>query len=306
MCKKLYITRSAYYKWLNRETPEKELKDIKLGKIVNEYNEKYGGILGYRRMTMFINRNENKDYKYKRVRRIMKVLDISSSIRRVRKCCTVSNKNDEKADNILNRNFEASKPNEKWTTDVCEFKIPKSDKKLYLSVFIDLYDRSIVSWQISYQNNNILVFETFDKAIEANPNAQLLFHSDRGFQYTSPAFKNKLEKQGIQQSMSRVACCLDNAVSEGLWGIFREEMYKLYDIYDEESLISAIENYINFYNNHRYQERYDSKSPMEIRLEALQSDTPKFYPIPVNKRIEKYKASLALKNPTEITSIGQI
>ena len=290
MCKKLYITRSAYYKWLNRETPEKELKDIKLGKIVNEYNEKYGGILGYRRMTMFINRNENKDYKYKRVR----------------KCCTVSNKNDEKADNILNRNFEASKPNEKWTTDVCEFKIPKSDKKLYLSVFIDLYDRSIVSWQISYQNNNILVFETFDKAIEANPNAQLLFHSDRGFQYTSPAFKNKLEKQGIQQSMSRVACCLDNAVSEGLWGIFREEMYKLYDIYDEESLISAIENYINFYNNHRYQERYDSKSPMEIRLEALQSDTPKFYPIPVNKRIEKYKASLALKNPTEITSIGQI
>ena len=169
MCRKLEISRAAYYKWLNRDIPVKELEDMKIAGKIEERHERYGGILGYRRMTIFLNREEGTDYKPKRIRRIMRITGIHSSIRRVRNCCTVSNKKDQKADNLLGRNFEASAPNEKWTTDVTEFKVPGGKGKIYLSAFMDLYDRSIVSWAVSGHNDNNLVIDTFREAIAANP-----------------------------------------------------------------------------------------------------------------------------------------
>lgn len=308
MCKELDVSRAAYYKWCNHKPSEQELDDIDLGNKIKEMHEKYHGILGYRRMTIFLNRKFDKNYSKKRVHRIMNILDIHSSIRRVRNCCTVSNKSDQKADNVLKRNFEASAPNEKWATDVTEFKVPNSKDKLYLSAFIDLYDRSIVSWVISNRNDNKLVFDTFNKAIETYPNAIPLLHSDRGYQYTSPSFKSLLQKQGMTQSMSRVACCIDNGPTEALWGIIKCEMYKLYDFDDEKSLIEAIEKYIHFYNYERYQERFDSKTPMEVRNEALRTEKPIIYPIAFNPRIAKYKANLALlsakENPVSIMPTG--
>lgn len=149
MCKRLGVKRSAYYKWLNRSITANEQEDMKLAEIIMEYHQKYGGILGYRRMRIFINRKYNKHYNTKRVRRIMRILGIHSAIRGKRTCCTVSNKLNQKAENILHREFEASGPNEKWTTDVTEFKVPHSQEKLYLSAFFDLYDRSIIAWSIS-------------------------------------------------------------------------------------------------------------------------------------------------------------
>ena len=292
MCKQLDIQRSAYYKWLKRPIPTNEQENMELGEIVKKYHKKYGGILGYRRMRMFINRNYKKNYNIKRIRRIMNILGIHSEIRRVRTCCTVSNKTDQKAENILHREFEASAPNEKWTTDVTEFKVPHSTEKLYLSAFLDLYDRSIVAWVISSRNDNMLVQGTFNQAVMQNPEAHPLFHSDRGYQYTSPSFQNKLKEYGMIQSMSRVACCLDNGPTEGLWGIIKTEMYQMYEINDKVSLIQAIRNYIDFYNHHRYQERFDSKTPMEVRTEAIHSKKPKQYPIVFNPRIAKYKESL--------------
>ena len=308
MCRKLEISRAAYYKWLNRDIPVKELEDIEIAGKIEERHERYGGILGYRRMTIFLNREEGTDYKPKRIRRIMRITGIHSSIRRVRNCCTVSNKKDQKADNLLGRNFEASAPNEKWTTDVTEFKIPGGKGKIYLSAFMDLYDRSIVSWAVSGHNDNNLVFDTFREAIAANPDAKPLFHSDRGFQYTSPVFQHMIDVQGMKQSMSRVACCLDNGPQEAFWGIVKTEMPKLFEYHDRTTLIQAIGRYIDFYNNERYQERYDCKTPMEVRAEALQVKTPVLYPIPVNHRIEKYKQYLedlrTSKNPTGLSPIG--
>lgn len=309
MCKTLNISRASYYKWLNRKIPAKELEDMEIAEKIKEYHERYAGILGYRRMTIFLNRREGTDYRPKRIRRIMGILGIHSSIRRVRKCCTVSNKKDPKADNLLKRNFEASAPNEKWTTDVTEFKIPGESSKLYLSAFMDLYDRSVVTWAVSEHNDNLLVFDTFRQAVAANPDAHPLFHSDRGFQYTSPKFRNILSEQAMTQSMSRVACCIDNGPQEAFWGIIKTEMPKLFEYYDRASLIEAIDKYINFYNNERYQERFDSKTPMEVRTEALQADAPKLYPIPINRRIQNYKQHLAelnaSKNPTGSIPIGQ-
>ena len=133
MCSKLGINRAAYYKWLKRPVPDKEMEDIEIVEKIRKLHKRYGGILGYRRMTIFLNRKHGTNYNSKRIHRIMRIIGIHSSIRRVRNSCTVSNKKDQKADNLLKRNFEASAPNEKWTTDVTEFRISEEKGKLYLS-----------------------------------------------------------------------------------------------------------------------------------------------------------------------------
>ena len=150
---------------------------------------------------------------------------------------------------------------------------------LYLSAILDLYDRSVVSHVISRRNDNKLVFQTFDKAIASNPDAKPIFHSDRGFQYTGRVFQTKLTNQEMEQSMSRVGRCIDNGPTEGFWGIIKSEMYYLQTFKDEKSLRSAIEKYIHFYNYERFQERFETRTPMEVRTEALNSDTPALYPV---------------------------
>ena len=199
------------------------------------------------------------------------------------------------AENVLKRDFNASSPNEKWVTDVTEFKRYEGPvcHKLYLSAILDLYDRSVVSHVISRRNDNKLVFQTFDKAIANNPDAKPIFHSDRGFQYTGRVFQTKLTNQEMEQSMSRVGRCIDNGPTEGFWGIIKSEMYYLQTFKDEKSLRSAIEKYIHFYNYERFQERFETRTPMEVRTEALNSDAPALYPIPENKRIQKYKEKFA-------------
>ena len=124
----------------------------------------------------------------------MKKLGIHSAIRKKKKKYTYA-KPDETAENILQRDFYATAPNQKWATDVTEFKVPGEAKKLYLSAIIDLNDRYPVSYVISTRNDNRLVFKTFDMAIESNPSARPVFHSDRGFQYTSKMFKKKLKNK---------------------------------------------------------------------------------------------------------------
>lgn len=288
MCKELEISRAAYYKWIHREIPEQELENIALAGLIKEYDERFNHILGYRRMTSWINHFNHTNYSKKRVHRIMQKLNIHAIIRKKRKKYK-SSKPDETAGNKLGRNFYASAPNEKWSTDVTEFKIPGTQKKLYLSAILDLYDRYPVSHVISCKNDNRLIFKTFDKAIAANPTAKPLFHSDRGFQYTSRVFQRKLIKQEMEQSMSRVGHCIDNGPIEGFWGIIKAEMYQMYDITDEASLRYAINDYIRFYSIERPQDRYQCKTPLEVRTEALESRQAPAYPIPQNRRIEKYK-----------------
>ena len=288
MCKQLSVSRAAYYKWLHREIPIQEQENIELANLIKEYDERFNHILGYRRMTSWINHFNHTNYSKKRVHRIMKKLNVHSVIRKKKKKY-LSSTPQAVAENILQRDFYATAPNQKWATDVTEFKIPGEKKKLYLSAIIDLYDRYPVSYVISYRNDNRLVFKTFDKAIITNPDAKPIFHSDRGFQYTSKVFQRKLDNQGMQQSMSRVGHCIDNGPTEGFWGIIKSEMYALYEIIDEASLRFAIKDYLRFYAEERIQERYNCKTPLEVRMEALSAVNPTEYPIPENKRINKYK-----------------
>ena len=294
MCQQLDITRAAYYKWLHRAIPEAEQENILLAQLIREYDDRFNHILGYRRMALYINRLNNKHYSKNRIHRIMKVINIHSVIRRKRKKYQ-SVAPEATAENILNRDFYAKAPNEKWATDVTEFKWYEGPAvhKLYLSAILDLHDLYPVAWVVSNRNDNKLVLDTFAQAIRNNPDAKPIFHSDRGFQYTSKIFQNKLQTQGMTQSMSRVGHCIDNGPTENFWSIVKSEMYYLNHFADEASLRKAIADYMTFYSTERMQERFGGKTPAEVRSEALVANTPTQYPIPVNKRIQKYKARYA-------------
>ena len=190
----------------------------------------------------------------KRILRICRKLGIKSTIKYANNGCTRQAKNPQYiAENILDRQFSAQAPNEKWLTDVTEFHyyVGLEKHKVYLSAILDLYDRRIVAYVIGDSNNNDLVFRTFDEAIQANPDAHPLFHSDRGVQYTSRAFHKKLESAGMIQSMSRVGKCIDNGPMEGFWGILKRERYYGRHFSSREALVSMIEEYITYYNGYR-------------------------------------------------------
>lgn len=267
MCKIAGIARSAYYKWLNRSESKSDKENAMiLDAMIKLYND-VKGIYGYRRMKLNINRLLGKKYNHKRIYRLMKSVNMKSVIRKKKKNYIPSTPQIT-AENILNREFRAAKPNQKWLTDVTEFKLING-KKAYLSAILDLHDNSIVAHVLDRSNNNPLVFETFDKAVAANPDVSPLFHSDRGFQYTSKIFKKKLDDVGAIQSMSRVGRCIDNGPMEGFWGIIKSEMYYLSKFHDFDELQRAIDNYIDFYNTRRLQEKLKGLAPIEYRSQTL-------------------------------------
>jgi transposase InsO family protein len=229
-------------------------------------HKELNGILGYRRMTLHMKRLFDMQINQKRIYRLMKIAAIESVIRRKRKKYVRSSPQ-HIAENVLNREFQADKPNEKWVTDVTEMKYGTS-QKAYLSAILDLYDGSIVSFVLGKSNNNPLVMKTLDQAIKKAAGATPLIHSDRGFQYTSHEFSRKTKKAKMKQSMSRVGKCIDNGPMESFWGTLKCEKYYLnkYDTFEE--LEKAVEEYIHFYNHERLQQRLNGLSPLEYRAKA--------------------------------------
>jgi putative transposase len=268
LCEILLIERSSYYKWLNRKETDEEKLNHELSQIIIEYHDEFKGILGYRRMTLWINKRNQSTYNKKRIRRLMKMMGISSVIRRKRKGYTKV-RPEVTAENVLNREFKADNPNDKWLTDVTEFKVIGSNIKLYLSAIIDLYDTSIISHKMSVSNNNLLANETFKEAVHKYPDAKPMFHSDRGFQYTNKVFQKKLTSRSMTASMSRVGRCIDNGPMESFWGTLKSEMYYLNKFHDINQLKEAINQYIVFYNEQRYQEKLKGLTPIEYRNQAL-------------------------------------
>lgn len=265
LCAVLNINRSSYYKWLKRKPSTNQVQNEGILSWIKELYEEQNGILGYRQMTITINRVHKVCYNKKRIRRLMQILGLKS-VCRIKKRSYIPSTPETEAENVLNREFYADAPNEKWLTDVTEFKyyIGTEIRKLYLSAILDLYDKRIVAYKISDSNNKQLVFDNFDEAVALNPDAHPLFHSDRGFQYTSITFYNKLQAAKMRQSMSRVGRCIDNGPMESFWGMLKSEMYYLQRFTDRNELILAIENYIHFYNNIRYQRRLRYMTPMEF------------------------------------------
>jgi len=267
LCEIAGISRAAYYKWLQRKPTARELENEALLRDIRAIYVRVEGIYGYRRITLNINREWKKTFNHKRIYRLMQIAGLQSVIRQKRKRY-VSSPAQHVAKNLLNREFTASKPNEKWVTDVTEFKLGNG-KKAYLSAILDLYDGSIISYVLGHSNNNKLVFRTLNQAIATlKGNEQPLIHSDRGYQYTSHGFKRKIEKAKMIHSMSRVGKCIDNGPMESFWGTLKCEKYYLHKYETFEALQQAINDYIQFYNNERYQERLNGLSPLEYRAQA--------------------------------------
>ncbi|WP_144516755.1 IS3 family transposase [Bacillus thuringiensis] len=267
LCEIAGVSRAAYYKWLQRTPTARELENEAILLDIQAIYARVEGIYGYRRMKLNINRIYHKKFNHKRIYRLMHIAGLQSVIRRKRKRYVPSTAQ-YVAENRLNREFTASKPNEKWVTDVTEFKLGNG-RKTYLSAILDLYDGSIISYVLGHSNNNKLVFQTLDQAITIlKENEHPLIHSDRGYQYTSHGFKRKIEKAKMIHSMSRVGKCIDNGPMESFWGTLKCEKYYLHKYETFEALQQAIDNYIQFYNNERYQEKLNGLSPLEYRVQA--------------------------------------
>lgn len=267
LCKLLKISRSGYYKYKKRVKPKYEERNELLCSLITEYHATFDGILGYRRMTIYINKLNQTSYSEGYIHRLMKHLNISSRIRK-KKVNRKAMKAEHTKANILSRNFTASKPNEKWLTDVTEFSIPGERKKLFLSPILDLYDNSIIAYNISNKNDCNLVFTMFDEAIKKHPDSRPILHSDRGFQYTSKEFKNKIEKIDIEHSMSRPGKCIDNGPMESFFGTLKTEMFYDKKFKNLKELEEKIREYIKFYNERRFQAKLGCMAPLEYRNHA--------------------------------------
>ena len=243
------IPRSTFYYYLNNFKKEDKYAVIK-DEILSIFHENKGRY-GYRRITLEL---KNRGYKinHKTVTRLMRILGLKSIQRPKRKYVSYKGTIGQIADNLLNRDFNADNPNEKWTTDVTEFKV--NDEKLYLSPIIDLFNGEVVSFNLSRHPVFNQVVDMLEKAFNKIPdNTNLILHSDQGWQYQMKQYQAMLKEKGIRQSMSRKGNCLDNGCAENFFGLLKSEMFypKEKEYKNIEELEKEIIEYIEYYNSYR-------------------------------------------------------
>ena len=260
------MPRSTYYYWLKALKKEDKYKDIK--EEINNIFVENKGRYGYRRITLEL---KNRGYKinHKTVQRLMKQLGLISIVRPKRRYNSYKGTIGKVAKNILKRDFKATKPNEKWATDITEFKV--HNEKLYLSPMVDLFNGEIVSYNISRRPIFNQVVDMIEKAFSKIPNnTYLVLHSDQGWQYQMNQYQKLLRDKGVIQSMSRKGNCLDNACAENFFGILKSELFyvkeKEYNNVDE--LEKDIIEYIEYYNNKRIKGKLKGMSPVQYRIHS--------------------------------------
>ena len=260
----LELPRSVYYYHLANETFVIKY-DIQKELIQQIYHE-HKGRYGYRRI-MYALRQHGHYLNHKTVQRLMKQLGLKSTVRPKRYS---SYRGDPgiSVPHILNREFEAEQPNQKWVTDVTEFNV--HGQKVYLSPVLDLFNREVVSFCVSKSVKLPLVTDMLSEAIKTlSKNEKPMLHSDQGWQYRTRALQNILAKNGMEQSMSRKGNCLDNAVAENFFGILKTEMYHHHEFQDADELIMRIKEYIHYYNHKRIKLKLKGLSPVEYRNQTL-------------------------------------
>lgn len=212
-------------------------------------------------------RNKGYNLNHKTVLKLMKQLALKSMVR-IKKYKSYKGNVGKIAPNIFKRNFKATKPNEKWATDVTEFSL--FGKKLYLSPIIDLFNGEIVSYNISERPTFHQTIDMLNKAFKKIPDdTGLILHSDQGWQYQMKHYQKLLKDKGIVQSMSRKGNCLDNAVIENFFGILKSELFYLQDFHSIEHFKEELENYIEYYNHKRIKSKLKGLSPVQYRIQSL-------------------------------------
>ena len=257
------VPRSTYYYHAEKKEQSDKNKAVK-NDIKSIYDENKGRY-GYRRITLELH-NRGMKVNHKKVLRLMKEQGLYSRVR-IRKYNSYRGEIGKAAPNLLNRDFSATAPNQKWVTDVTEIQL--FGQKLYLSPILDLFNGEIVSYDISYHPDFRQIKRMLSKAFERLPEgAHPTLHSDQGWQYRMEEYQKILCDKGITQSMSRKATCLDNAVAENFFSILKTELLYLQEFSSVQQFINELENYLHYYNHQRIKLKLKT-SPVQFRLDFV-------------------------------------
>ena len=262
MCRFFNVSRSGYYDYVKRmDVPA---WDLPLAEKIRECQEKCGKTYGYRRVQIWLERN-GIHRNPKTILRVMQKYGLLSAVRR--KKYRKYGEHLHRYPNLLNRDFTAAKPNQKWVTDISY--IPTKQGFLYLSVIRDLYDNSIVAYKTGTEQNVNLVLSTIRAAKRKEKvTAEVQLHSDQGFQYTSQAYFKLTQSYGITPSMSRRGNPYDNALAENFFSILKTECIHRVKLQTFAEARRLIDEYIHFYNHHRIQLK-TKLTPLEKRSQFV-------------------------------------
>ena len=241
------LPRSTYYYYVKQSN--KPSRYVELKENILEVYEKNGSRYGYRRILLGL-RQKGIVINHKTVLKLMKSLNLRGKTRKNDKYHSYKGEVGKIAENVLNREFKASKPYEKLTTDVTQFKV--NNEKIYLSPVMDLYNREILSYSISLSPNLEQIREMLNGLYEKLPEtATPIFHSDQGWQYQHAEYHRSLKEHNIVQSMSRKGNCMDNGAMENFFGRLKVEMFYGEKFSSIEDFIMKLHDYISYYNNER-------------------------------------------------------
>lgn len=262
-CAVLDVSESGYYAWQQRVTSRREQENLALKEAIYRLWESSKGIYGAPRIYEAL-RGCGSSVGRNRVAKLMRELGIQGKMPRKRRPrTTLSDPSHAPAPNVLNRNFEASRCDEIWLTDITY--IDTDDGYLYLAGVMDLYSRQIVGMAMADHLRTELVETALDMALQQRqPEEDLLHHSDRGSQYTSVAYQNRLSKLGITVSMSRTANCLDNAPMESFWATLKRECADVVFASHTHARTAIFSYIMSFYNRTRSHSALGYRSPFEF------------------------------------------
>lgn len=258
------MARSTFYYHSKQQSKPDDNKNLK-NQILSLYH-RHNGRYGYRRITYAL-RNLGRSINHKKVQRLMQLMGLKSLVRS-KKYRSYRGQEGRIADNVLKRQFNAERPNEKWVTDVTEFNV--LGEKLYLSPILDLYNGEIVAYEMMLRPELGLVTNMIKYALnKLEQNSKPIVHSDQGWQYQHRRYQQLLLEHGLAQSMSRKGNCLDNAAMESFFGTLKSELFYLQKWQSVEQLKEAIDEYIHYYNHERIKLKLKGLSPIQYRTQAL-------------------------------------
>jgi transposase InsO family protein len=262
MCRCLRVSRSSYLRWHGGTDRPHAARDAELSREIFTIHEANRGVYGSPRIHQVL-KQRGERVSRKRVARLMREAEITAQPERRRVITTDSDHDQPIADNVLNRDFTATAPNQKWVTDITY--IPTDEGWLYLSAIVDLFSRKVVGWSMGATMAVDLVLRSLDAALaDRKPTAELIHHSDRGSQYASGWYRDRLNASNITISMSRRGNCHDNACAESFWGRLKVELIYRQRFATRDDARQAIFRYIEtFYNRTRLHSALGHVSPNE-------------------------------------------
>lgn len=258
------LARSTFYYYLKHpDTDKYEKKKQEIIEIFNTHKGRYG----YRRIHLIM-RSKGYTINHKTVQKLMRILGLKGKRRKNEKYHSYKGEVGKISDNLLKRDFSATKPFEKLTTDVTQFKV--GNEKVYLSPVMDLFNREIISYSVSLSPNLEQIREMLTGLFDKLPtDATPIFHSDQGWQYQHAEYQRLLTEHNIIQSMSRKGNCMDNGAMENFFGRLKVEMFYGEKFESVNAFIDELKKYIDYYNNERISLKLKGMSPVKYRTHSL-------------------------------------